>query len=182
MDHGSRYVDTCQHNKDKGLNDCCKDGHHHEREGKEKRDDGCNDYDKHFFCKYVAVKTHGERDRPGEMADDLYREKKRGEKGNGAHEMLEIFKQPLSFDPLPVIIGKHDKSTAYGYVKFACRSHKSGNKSGKVTEEDKKTDRCDHGQVFFPFLSYELSQKIFEGLDDELEDALELGRDKAEFS
>ncbi len=116
------------------------------------------------------------------MADDFYREKKRREKGDGPHEMFEVFKQPLSFDPLPVIIGKNDKSTAYGYIKFACRSHKSGNKSDKVTEEDKKTDRCDHGQVFLSFLSYELSQKIFESLDDDLEDALELGRDKAEFS
>ncbi len=84
MDHGSRYVDTCQHNKDKGLNDCCKYSHHHEREGKEERDDGCNNYDKQFFCKYVTEKTHGERDRPGEMADDLYREKKRCEKGDGS--------------------------------------------------------------------------------------------------
>ena len=182
MDHGSRNVNTSQHNKDKGLNDCCKDGHHHEREGKEERDDGCNDQDKQFFCKYVAEKTHGERDRPGEMADDLYREKKRCEKGDGPQEMFEIFKKPLSFDPLPVIIGKHDKSTANGYVEFACRSHKSGNESGKVTEEDEKTDRCDHRQVFLSFLSYELSQKIFEGLDDDLEDDLEFGRDNAEFS
>ena len=81
-----------------------------------------------------------------------------------------------------MVVDEDDKSTAYGHVEFAGRGHKSGRKAENVAKEDKKTDCCDHGQVFLPLLSYDFNNKILKSLDDELEDALEFGGDKVESS
>ena len=77
MHHSSPNIYAGQEDKDKGLNNCRKDGYCHEWEGEEEGNDGSNDYDEQFFSKYISEKTNRKRDRTGEMADYFYGHEKR---------------------------------------------------------------------------------------------------------
>ena len=77
MGHSPSYIYTGQQDKNKGLNNCSKDGYCHEREWEEEGNDGSNNQDEQFFSKYISEKTYGKRDRTGEMADYFYGQKKR---------------------------------------------------------------------------------------------------------
>ena len=182
MGHSSRYVDTGQEDKDKGLDSGGKDGNCHERKGKEEGDDRGDDQDEQFFSKDIPEKTDGQRDRTGEMADYLYRKKKRREKRGGASKMFEIFEYTLGSDPLPVIIDKDRKSAAHGHVEFAGGGHKSRDKTQQITEKDKEPDRAYHRKVFLPLLTDDVTQEVFEEFDDELEETLSFGGDDLEFA
>ena len=182
MDHSSRYVYAGQEDKDKGLDGCGEDGDRHEREGEEERNDRSDNQYQEFFSKDIPEETNRERDRTGEMADDLDRDEERCEKRGGARKMFEIFQYTLGFDPLPVVVDKDRERAPYGHVDLAGRGHKPGNKTEKVAEEDKEPDCGDHRQVFLSLFSGDFTQEVFEKLDDELEDALTFRRDDLEIT
>ena len=182
MGHSSRYVDAGQKHKDKGLDGGGEDGDGHERQRQKEGDDRGDDQDQQLLSEDVAEQPDRERDRTGEMADDLYREEERGQKRGGAGEMLEIFKQSLGFYTLPVVVNEDRQGTAHGHVELAGRGHEPGHKAEKVAEEDKKPDGADHREVFSSLFSDDIDQKVLEERNDELKQALAFGGDDAELA
>ena len=182
MGHSPRYVDAGQQHEDKGLDGGGENGDRHERKRKEEGYDRGDDQNQQLFSEDVAEKTDRKRDRTGEMADDFDGNEEWCEKRGGTGEMLEIFKQSLGFDPLPVVVNEDREGAAHGHVELAGRGHEPGNKPEKVAEEDKKPDGADHGQVFSSLFSDDIDQEVLEELDDELEEALAFGGDDAEFA
>ena len=182
MGHSSRDIDTGQEHKDKGLDDSGEDGDGHEREGEQEGDDRGDDQDEKLFGKDISEETDREGDRTGEMADDLDREEKRGKKRGGAGKMFEIFQYALGSDALPVVVDEDRERAAHGHVELAGRGHEPGDKTEKIAKEDKQPDCGHHGQVFPSLLSDNIPQQAIEKLDDELEEALALGRDDLQLS
>jgi hypothetical protein len=177
MRDSARDINASEQDKDKGLDDGREDGHGHKRERKNKRDDGGNDDDEQFLGEDIAEKPQGKRDRPGKMADNLNREKKRSQGRNRAGEMLEVLEDSLSSYSLPVIVNKNRDGTARCHVELACGRHKAWDEAEQVRREDKKADGPDHREIFSAFLADDVHKKILKRFDCELEDALQLRRD-----
>src|SRR5438552_1132934 len=119
-------------------------------------------------AQHVAEKAHRERERAGEVADQLNRDHEGREPRHGPGEVLQVGGEPMLPDPDPVVGAEDHEGAGQGGVEVVRRGGEAGDEPEEVRGEDEEPEGRDEGQEAAAFGA----DDVIDQGQDELEDGL----------
>ncbi len=98
-------------------------------------------------ARHVAEQTQGERQGPGQVADDLDGHHERRQPHDRSHEVPEIGLEALVLDPDVVVREEHHEGAGGRCVEIPCGSFQPGHEAHQVGEQNEEPEGGDEGEI-----------------------------------
>jgi hypothetical protein len=144
----SRQIYRRQQNENVGLQQGHANVQSQKRDRHADRDQGKENQRNHVTGKHVGVKTDGQRQDPGEMAYQFYRNHQRRERRHRAGKVLQVADSRM-FEPLRLIIEKGAERASERNHRNSGRGFEAGNDADEIAQQNKQTKGHQEGSESF---------------------------------
>ncbi len=171
--HGPGDVHHGQEHKDQGLNNRDQDLQDKDRqryqEGYQDKEDSQDD----MAPFNIPEQTHGQRNRAGNMADQLDGQHKGSKPPYRTHKLFEVF-DPVDLYAHNMRHDEYHESHRHIGVQIAGRRHEPRNESDEVRGQYEQADGCDEREELHPVGTHGVDQEVLDPRYNYFHDILDL--------